>query len=473
MKKAFLMFLATSFVLVTAAFAGPPTEVWNVTYESGGNDQPLAIAADAAGNAYVTGYYGDIGTAACRTIKYDTDGNIVWNKLFEDPDIDIGIGWDVDVDASGNVYVAGWAWNGANWDYLVIKYDAGGSSVWAKPWDGLSNDLASGVAVDALGNVYVTGSSDVGGVGFRTIKYDSGGNLQWSHPYDEFGNGSIGYDVAVDAAGNVYVTGLTNNGSDNDYLTIKYDTDGNFQWSDARNENYNDEAYRIAVDADANLYVTGRSWNSGGDYDFFTVKYDTDGNFQWKKRYGASEHEGAYGVAVDEYFVYVTGYRDNGVDVDFLTVRYDKEGTFSWEKDFDSGDDEMARGIAVDGSHYLYVTGFYYDGSDYDFRTIKYEQDDIPAVAEIPTVSSLTLEIVGNLSATPTLNYSLPAGMQGRLTFYSVDGRAVRTFSVNSSHPTLTWDGHDAAGKAVPAGVYFVKLVVDNESVTVKAILAR
>jgi len=473
MKKAFLVFLVTSFVLVTAAFAGPPTVVWNNLYESGGSDQPLAIAADAAGNAYVTGYYGDIGTAACRTIKYDTDGNVVWNKLFEDPDIDIGIGWDVDVDASGNVYVAGWAYNGANWDYLVIKYDAGGSSVWAKPWDGLSNDFASGVAVDALGNVYVTGGSDVGGVGFRTIKYDSGGNLQWSHPYDEFGNGSIGYDVAVDALGNVYVTGFTNNGSNNDYLTIKYDTDGNFQWSDARNENYNDEAYRIAVDADANLYVTGRSWNSGGDYDFFTVKYDTDGNFQWKKRYGASEHEGAYGVAVDEYFVYVTGYRDNGVDVDFLTVRYDKEGTFSWEKDFDSGDDEMARGIAVDGSHYLYVTGFYYDGSDYDFRTIKYEQDDIPAVAEKSTASFVSLEILENFSSTPRFNCVVPPNATGTLTLYSADGRAVRTFSVNSSHPTLTWDGHDAAGKATPAGVYFVKLVAGNESVTVKAILAR
>ena len=468
MKKSFLVFLVTSFVLVTAAFAGPPTEVWNQPYESGGNDQPLAIAADAAGNAYVTGYYGDIGTAACRTIKYDTDGNVVWNKLFEDPDIDIGIGWDVDVDASGNVYVAGWAYNGANWDYLVIKYDAGGNSVWAKTQDYLSTDFAYGVAVDALGNVYVTGGSDVGGVGFRTIKYDSGGNLQWSHPYDEFGNGSIGQDVAVDAAGNVYVTGYTNNGSNNDYLTIKYDTDGNFQWSDARNENYNDEAYRIAVDADANLYVTGRSWNSGGDYDFFTVKYDTDGNFQWKKRYGASEHEAAYGVAVDEYFVYVTGYRDNGVDVDFLTVRYDKEGTFSWEKDFNSGDDDMARGIAVDGSHYLYVTGLYNDGSDYDFRTIKYEQDDIPAVAEIPTVSSLTLEIVGNLSATPTLNYSLPADMQGRLTFYSVDGRAVETFALNSSQSTFTWNANK-----VSAGVYFARLVAGNESVTVKAILAR
>ncbi|MQY71109.1 hypothetical protein GH141_04165 [bacterium] len=300
------------------------------------------------------------------------------------------------------------------------------------------------------------------------MKYDSGGNLQWSHHYDEFGNGSIGQDVAVDAVGNVYVTGYTNNGINNDYLTIKYDTDGNFQWSDARDENYNDEAYRIAVDADANLYVTGRSGNSGGDYDYFTIKYDTDGNFQWKKRYGGSEYEAAYGVAVDEYFVYVTGGRDNGVDVDFLTVRYDKEGTFSWEKDFDSGDDDMARGIAVDGSHYLYVTGLYNDGSDYDFRTIKYEQDDIPAVAEIPTVSSLTLEIVGNLSATPTLNYSLPADMQGRLTFYSVDGRAVETFALNSSQSTFTWNANK-----VSAGVYFARLVIAHQSVTVKTILAR
>ena len=472
MKKAFLVFIVGACVMVTAAFAGPPTVVWNMTYESGGNDQPLAIAADAAGNVYVTGFYGDIGTAACRTIKYDTDGNVVWNKLYDEDDFDLG--WGIDVDGSGNVYVAGWAYNGVNIDYLVIKYNSVGDIQWVETWDGLANDLGYGVAVDALGNVYVTGGSDVGGVNVRTIKYDSDGNLQWSHPYDEFGNGSMGYDVAVDAAGNVYVTGATDNGPNMDYLTFKYDTDGNFQWSDARDENYDDDAWRIAVDGDANIYVTGRSRNSSGDYDFFTIKYDTDGNFQWKERYGDDGYdEQARGVAVDEYFVYVTGYRDNGVDDDFLTIRYDKESTFSWEKDFDSGDEDRASGIAVDGSHYLYVTGLHYDGSDYDFRTIKYEQDDIPAVAERTAASLISLEIVENLSATPRFSCALPHDATGNLILYSADGRVVRTFSVNSSHSILTWDGCDAAGQAAPAGVYFAKLEAANKVLTTKVILMR
>lgn len=455
------------FVLILAGvlLAGPPSVVWNYTYESGGSDQPMDIAADAAGNAYVTGYYGDIGTAACRTIKYDTDGNVVWNKLYDEDDIDLG--WGVDVDASGNVYVAGWAYNGANWDYLLIKYDSAGEVLWAKTQDYLSNDLAYGVAVDVLGNVYVTGYSDVGGVGFRTIKYDAGGNLQWSHPYDEFGNGSIGQDVAVDASGNVYVTGYTDNGPNNDYLTLKYDTDGNFQWSDVRDENYYDEAFGIAVDGDADVYVTGRSRNSSGDYDFFTVKYDTDGNYQWKERYGDAEGEQANDVAVDEYFVYVTGFRDNGVDNDFLTIRYDKESTFGWEKDFDSGDEDMASGIAVDGSHYLYVTGAHYDGSDYDLRTIKYEQDDIPGIGErYPLNPALSLEVEGNFTS-PVIRYSIPQGSTGTLAIYSADGRLAREFSLTASESTISWND------PVPRGAYFAVLKTGIGRVSTKLVLVR
>ncbi len=113
---------------------------------------------------------------------------------------------------------------------------------------------------------------------------------------------------------------------------------------------------------------------------------------------------------------------------------------------------------------------FFWNNSDGD-NEIYHARSDGPlfaGVEETPTVSSLTLEIVGNLSATPALNYSLPAGMQGRLTFYSVDGRAVETFALNSSQSTFTWNANK-----VSAGVYFARLVAGNESVTVKAILAR
>jgi hypothetical protein len=114
---------------------------------------------------------------------------------------------------------------------------------------------------------------------------------------------------------------------------------------------------------------------------------------------------------------------------------------------------------------------FFWNNSDGDaeiYRARSNEPLFVVGVEEIPAVSSLTLETVGNLSATPTLNYSLPAGMQGKLTFYSVDGQAVETFALNSSHSTFTWNADK-----VSAGVYFARLVAGNESVTAKTILAR
>jgi len=273
--------------------------------------------------------------------------------------------------------------------------------------------------------------------------------------------------VAADASGNVYVTGVSGNGTDWDYRTICYDSDGSIGWNKVYDSGNNDYGFGVAVDPSYYVYVTGYS-NNGTDNDYRTICYDSDGSLQWNKVYDSGDNDVGYGVAVDRFFVYVTGYSNNGTDNDYRTIRYDKEGNVGWNKVYDSGDVDYALGVAVDPSYYIYVTGYSNNGTDNDFRTIKYEQDDIPAVEEIPTVSSLTLEIVGNLSATPALNYSLPAGMQGRLTFYSVDGRAVETFALNSSQSTFTWNANK-----VSAGVYFARLVAGNESVTVKAILAK
>jgi hypothetical protein len=270
------------------------TQIWVARYNGPGNaaDDARAIKLDPTGNVYVTGgSTGASGNLDYATLKYSASGSQLWLARYDGPGRGDDDAKGLVVDSSGNVHVTGYSLGAATgYDYATIKYDTLGNELWVASYDGpvQTDDQAAAIALDSVGNVYVTGASWGNGtnVDYATIQYDVNGNQTWVARYDGVGHGDYATAIALDSSGNVHVTGRSfggvppNPGTWNDYATIRYSQDG-VQTRVNRYDgpgNFDDVATALAVDQNGNVYVTGRSWGVGtAGYDYATIKYSQPG----------------------------------------------------------------------------------------------------------------------------------------------------------------------------------------------------
>ena len=305
-----------------------------------------------------------------------------YNGTANGPDSAYGVA----VDAVGYVYVTGGTGEGNSRDFATVKYDPNGNEIWVRRYNGPGNssDEAYAVAVDGAGNVFVTGESVSGTLeDFATLKYDANGLLLWARRYNGPGND---YDspvaLAVDAAGSVYVTGSSGSAAGHpDYATLKYDATGNQSWVrryDGPAGGF-DFASALAVDPAGNVVVTGSSEGDTTAEDYATVRYDAAGNQTWARRYNgpASGLDAAHAVAVDAAgSVFVTGESaENEFKADMTTLKYNAAGTLQWAQRYNRTTQSTATGagVAVDPMGSVYVAGTTTGpGTGDDITTLKY-----------------------------------------------------------------------------------------------------
>jgi hypothetical protein len=319
---------------------------WIQAYNYGtGGDDVYMVVLDNDENVYVTGvFYGANSVNEYGTIKYDSAGTQLWIATYRSP----GAGSypatyhssakAIVVDNAGYVYVTGSSrlQAGVDYDdYLTIKYNAAtGDTVWTRRYDPAGTaDIANNIKVDALGNVYVTGSSQSNAT---TIKYDANGNQIWVQQ-------SPGGGYWLELFGQyLYVYGNTSAyGTGTDLLLIKYDTSGVQQWVQTYNgpnmvgTSYSYDASAsgqpsMVLDASGNIYVTGRSTFSGATVtthtDILTLKYNASGVLQWEVRYNYpaldSMHEGICVSLDNTNNVYVAGSgRGAGTYIDWVVMK--------------------------------------------------------------------------------------------------------------------------------------------------------
>jgi hypothetical protein len=344
------------------------------------------LTLDGAGSVYVTGYSQGSGTGYdYATVKYDASGNQLWAARYNGPANGEDQAASVAVDPLGNVYVTGYSQgSGTGYDYATVKYDANGNELWVARYNGPmnGNDKAASVSVDTLGNAFVTGNALVCG-GYScsdcsTIKYSPGGTEVWVRGW---GDSCIPYDLALDGNGNVYVTGS------NDYsdytgtiyrgFALKYNSSGSLQWAHNTSHGVLDPGRAIVADSAGKVYVTGGAGDWQSQSGFGTISYDSNGNELWHANYWAEFAPwggAASGVAVDgSGNTYVTGSLSNqATSSDYVTIKYDPNGNPLWVARYITSGNDQSNAVGLDGDSNVYVTGSV-SGSGYDYGTISYD----------------------------------------------------------------------------------------------------
>ncbi|NIT60650.1 MAG: T9SS type A sorting domain-containing protein [Aliifodinibius sp.] len=243
--------------------------------------------------------------------------------------------------------------------------------VWEREYQSQDSTAFVNQAIfDDVGNIYLAGYSqnDQNSEDFITLKYDADGNQEWIARYNGPGNSTdkpIG--VSVDRQGNPYIVGQSIGlNSDFDFVVIKYDHNGFEKW-DARFDGplHGADVPTAFLVNNQNTYVPGRSLGPDSTLDCITIKYNSDGVEQWSANYAGRRTglDQPYALAMDHLQnVYIAGESSDETDTlatNFVIVKYDNSGNELWDLRYRNEIYHRHRALKmiVDDSLNIYVSG--------------------------------------------------------------------------------------------------------------------
>ncbi|WP_306534763.1 fibronectin type III domain-containing protein [Geobacter sp.] len=372
-----------------------------VTYDrASGDDTATAVAVDGSGDIIVAGYAWNGSNYDIHTIKYGgTDGSVLWQHTFAGAAGGGDFATAIVVDASNNIYVAGYSANGSgNDDFLIIKYPSAGSTpTWTEIHDDATyhnHDRITAIAAGSDG-IAVTGYSSKGGADFDILTRKYGFDKSFVREWRKSSAGSLddrGVAVRLDGAGDVIVAGSLSNVANTDIWSAKYNAaSGATTWEKTHDGGYNDEPRALWVDGSGNAYVTGYTFTLSGHEDFYTVRYNAaDGAKGWDAAYhSAKEYDdipvGIVASNMADGGVFVTGYTVTDVNDNITTLKYAKDsGVLLWQRSFNGAGNKNDRpvglGLASLGSASdVFVAGWSDGATSYDYQAIRYDYGPLNA----------------------------------------------------------------------------------------------
>ena len=335
-------------------------------------------------------------------LKLDNNGNLKWTIAYVAPGND-GSNGIAQLSPNSFVCLQGSDIGNGSYSERVLQFDSlGNYSVLStyvnqNPGDpGLSEILS-----DKQGNYYISGTtsyqSSNTSMSSLVAKYNGSGSLQWSYTYDSTGLNITPYGLLVSKNGSSYQAGqkILSNGKQDIYI-LKLDVNGNLIWNKTINNSATEIPTDMIFDKNGNLLICGQYLYASGNSNFFTVKYDTNGNQLWQRIFDkAGLNDSATVILSDEFNnVYVGGLSDTGgTTYSSILIKYDGNGNYQWNTAYPNNNPSegllassvyttpnVVSGAYVNGSVYLGSSS--YNGSSYGTLVVRYGTAPLSGVCQ-------------------------------------------------------------------------------------------
>src|SRR5688572_13848048 len=256
-------------------------------------------AIDGLGNVYIAGTtfsFGDQGSIFL--IKFDSQGSLAWQRRWAvDGDFFNDSAGDVAVDASGAIYVVGTTVvSGRSSEVVLLKFDTAGNLVWQRTFGGLIQDSGNAIAIGSDGGIYIGGTSGFDNPQAFVAKFDATGAVLWQRAWSQNGSASANA-LAVDGLGNVYLAGTTPRPdfSGADLFLLQFDALGALISEKAYTVSDFAEPLGLTVADDGSVYAVG---HIDGAASAFVLRFTADLSLDWQRAIGGRSGDRANGVTV-------------------------------------------------------------------------------------------------------------------------------------------------------------------------------
>lgn len=362
----------------TQALTIDPLLQWATYYGDAGNNYGSSCATDAAGNIYLIG-----ATEASSFISFG--------------------GYQI-------------TYGGGITDAYVVKFNSMGLRIWATFYGGTEEEDNCFGAVDAAGNIYLSGTTasttNIASGGFQNtiggvagivsydaflVKFNANGLRLWATYYGGVGDDQ-GFCCSVDQNGNVFLSGQTLSsaaiasggfqntyGQNGDAFLVKFNSNGQRQWATYFGGNDSEAATTCKADASGNLFLGGVTSSTsniasgghqgtygGGNADAFLVKFDANGSRLWSTYYGDAGLDRANACTADASGnVYLCGITSSTLNIasgghqntfggnvyDAFIVKFNTSGQRQWATYYGGSHLDFALSCSTDASGNIYMSG--------------------------------------------------------------------------------------------------------------------